>query len=90
VRLNVHKVANGSDDFLDLLGQLTGGGEDEGLGALDVVVNLLQGRDGEGGRLASSGLGLGDNVATLGDMSDKNRELWLVYKPSITGMMARC
>lgn len=40
VALNVHVVTKGDDDFLDLLGQLTGGGEDEGLGALDGHIQL--------------------------------------------------
>jgi hypothetical protein len=62
VALDGHEVADGDDDLLDLLGQLAGGGEDEGLAGLDGGVDLLQDGDGEGGGLASAGLGLGDDV----------------------------
>jgi hypothetical protein len=62
VALDVHEVANGNDDLLDLLGQLTGGSEDEGLALLDVGVDLLEDRDGEGSSLASTGLGLGNDI----------------------------
>jgi hypothetical protein len=51
---NVHEVTDGDDNLLDLLGQLAGGGEDERLAGLDVVVNLLESRDGEGSRLAGT------------------------------------
>lgn len=62
--LNVHEVADGDDDLLDLLGQLAGGGEDEGLALLDVGVDLLQDRDGEGGGLSGTGLSLGNDIVT--------------------------
>jgi hypothetical protein len=62
VALDGHEVADGDDDLLDLLGQLAGGGEDEGLAGLDGGVDLLQDGDGEGGGLAGAGLGLGDDV----------------------------
>lgn len=60
--LNVHEVTNSDNDLLDLLGQLTSGGEDEGLALLQVGVDLLQDRDREGGSLAGARLGLSDNI----------------------------
>lgn len=62
VALDLHEVADGDNDLLDLLGKLTGGSEDEGLASLDIRVDLLEDRDGEGGGLAGTGLSLGDNV----------------------------
>jgi hypothetical protein len=60
--LDVHEVADSDNDLLDLLGQLAGGCKDESLARLQVGVNLLKGGDGEGGSLAGTGLGLGDNI----------------------------
>lgn len=60
--LNAHEVTNGNNDFLDLLGQLTGRSKDQGLASLEVGVNLLESRDGEGGSFASSRLSLGNNI----------------------------
>lgn len=62
--LNLHKVANGDNDLLNLLGQLTGRRKDKSLALLDGGVDLLEDRDGEGGSLASTGLGLGNNIVT--------------------------
>lgn len=62
VALNVHEVTDGDDDLLDLLSQLTGGSEDQGLALLQAGVDLLEDRDGEGGGLAGTRLGLSDNV----------------------------
>lgn len=62
VALDVHEVTDGDDDLLDLLSQLTGRGEDEGLAGLQVGVDLLQDRDGEGGGLAGTRLGLGNDI----------------------------
>jgi hypothetical protein len=64
VALDVHEVADGDNDLLNLLSQLTGGGQDEGLALLDIGVDLLENRDREGGGLASTGLGLGDDIVT--------------------------
>jgi len=64
VALNVHEVTDGDNDLLDLLGQLTGWGEDKGLALLDVWVQLLEDRDGEGGSLSGTRLGLGNNIVT--------------------------
>ena len=60
--LDIHEVPNGDDDFLDLLGQFTGGGEDQSLALLDVGVKLLENRDRESSSLSRSGLGLGNNI----------------------------
>ena len=62
VALDLHEVADGNNDLLDLLGKLTGGSEDKGLASLDGGVDLLEDRDGEGGGLAGTGLGLSDNI----------------------------
>lgn len=62
VALDVHEVTNGDNDLLDLLSELTGGGEDQRLAGLDIGVDLLESRDGEGSRLTGTGLGLGDNI----------------------------
>jgi hypothetical protein len=62
VALDVHEVTDGDNDLLDLLSELTGGGEDKRLAGLDVGVDLLEGRDGEGSRLTGTGLGLRDNI----------------------------
>ena len=70
VALDLHEVADGHDDLLDLLGQLTGGSEDQSLAGLDVGVDLLEGGDGEGGGLASTGLGLSDDIAAADDGHD--------------------
>lgn len=66
--LDAHEVTDGNNNLLDLLGQLTGGGEDQGLAGLDVGVDLLEGRDGESGSLARTGLGLSDHI-TACDLS---------------------
>jgi hypothetical protein len=60
--INVHVVTNGNDNLLDLLGKFTSGSQDEGLALLEVLVDLLEDRDREGGSLASAGLGLGNDI----------------------------
>lgn len=67
VALNVHEVTNGNDDLLDLLSQLAGGGKNQGLALLDSRVDLLENGNGEGSSLASTGLGLGDDIVALDD-----------------------
>lgn len=62
--INVHEVADGNDNLLNLLRKLAGGRKDEGLALLDLGVNILENRDGESGSLASARLGLGNNIAT--------------------------
>jgi hypothetical protein len=68
--LDVHEVTDGDNDLLDLLGQLTGGGEDESLALLDRGVDLLENGNGEGSRLASTRLGLGNDIVVLDDRHD--------------------
>ena len=63
---------NGGDDLLDLQGQLSGGGQDQSLGGLEILINVLQSRDGEGGGLTGTRLGLSQNVLTLGDWQDSS------------------
>jgi hypothetical protein len=70
VALNLHEVADGNNDLLDLLGKLTGGSEDEGLASLDGGIDLLEDRDREGGGLAGTGLGLSNNIVALDDGHD--------------------
>jgi hypothetical protein len=65
VGIDVHEVADSNNDLLDLLRKLTSGGKDESLALLELRVDVLENGDGEGGSLASTGLGLGDNVATF-------------------------
>jgi hypothetical protein len=62
VALDVHEVTNGDDDLLDLLGQLTGGSKNESLAGLDGGVDLLEDGDRESSGLASTRLGLSDNI----------------------------
>lgn len=64
VALNVHEIADSNDDLLDLLRQLTGGGEDKSLARLQVRVDLLQDGDREGSRLSGTGLGLRNDIVT--------------------------
>lgn len=68
VALDVHEVADGNNDLLDLLGQLASGGEDQGLALLDVGVKLLEDRDREGCGLSCTGLGLSNNIMTCRGM----------------------
>jgi hypothetical protein len=62
--LNVHEVANGDDNLLDLLSQFTSWSKDEGLALLDARVDLLQNTDGEGGGLSGTGLSLGNDIVS--------------------------
>jgi len=54
VALNVHEVTDSDNNLLDLLGQLAGRGENERLAGLDVVIQLLEDGDGEGGRFTGT------------------------------------
>ena len=67
---DVHVVAEGDDDLLDLLCELTRRSENERLGALDRKVELLQDRDGKSRCFAGTRLGLGDNVVAFDDGHD--------------------
>ena len=71
VAFNVHIVTESDDDLLDLLSELAGGCEDESLSALDREVEFLEDGDGEGCGLASTGLGLGDDIVALDDGDDR-------------------
>lgn len=62
--LDLHEVADGDDNLLDLLSQLTSWGKNQSLASLDVGVDLLKDGDGESGSLAGTGLGLSDNIVT--------------------------
>lgn len=68
--LDVHVVTDGDDDLLDLLSQLAGRGEDKSLALLERDVDRLENGDGESGGLASSRLGLGDNIVPGNDGHD--------------------
>lgn len=72
VALDVHEVTDGDDDLLDLLGQLTGGSENQSLAGLDAGVDLLEDRNGEGSGLAGTGLGLSNNIMACAFVS------WLI------------
>ena len=87
-----HKVADGNNNFLDLLGQFAGGSEDEGLAGLDVGIDFLKNGDREGGSLARSRLGLGNNVGPYVPNSVFTMAAYVSQesKPLMTGMMARC
>lgn len=67
VALNVHEVTDGDNDLLDLLGQLAGGGEDKSLAGLEGGVDLLENGDRESGSLASTGLGLSNDIVAFGE-----------------------
>ena len=54
VTLDVHEIADGDDDLLNLLGKLTGRCKNQSLASLDVGVKLLQDGDGEGRGLSSA------------------------------------
>lgn len=58
----LHEVTDGDDDLLDLLGQLTGRSDNQGLASLEVGVDLLEGGDGEGSGLSGTGLSLGNDI----------------------------
>lgn len=68
--LHVHIVAQCHDDTLNLGCQLSCWGKDERLGFTDGSVDDLEHTDGEGRGLTSTGLRLGDGVATLADLDD--------------------
>ena len=67
VTFNIHVVAEGNNNFLNLLSELTGRCEDESLGTPNREVELLEDGDGEGCGLAGTGLGLSDDIVTLDD-----------------------
>mmetsp|Transcript_43107 Transcript_43107/g.77520 ORF Transcript_43107/g.77520 Transcript_43107/m.77520 type:complete len:280 (-) Transcript_43107:428-1267(-) len=54
VHLKFHVVTEGDDDFLDLLGKLTGGGEDERLALTEFGIEFGEGSNCEGGGFTRS------------------------------------
>lgn len=70
VAVDLHVVAQRNDDLLDLLGEFTSGGEDEGLDVLVGWVDALKNGNGEGGSLSGTGLSLGNDVVALDDGHD--------------------
>ena len=54
VNRDVHVVAQSNDNLLDLLGELTSGGQDKGLALTELSVELGEGSDRKGGRLSGS------------------------------------
>ena len=70
VAFDVHVVTKCYYDFLDLLSQLASGSQDQGLACLDGDIEFLENGDAESSSLASSGLGLGNNVVTLYNGND--------------------
>lgn len=62
--VDLHKVADGNDDLLDLLSQLASWRKDQRLARLDIGVELLKNGDRECSSLSGAGLGLSNNVGT--------------------------
>ena len=71
VAFDVHVVAEGNDDLLNLLSRPGGRCEDENLCAFDREVELLEGGDGEGCGLASTRRSLSDGIVTLDNGEDR-------------------
>lgn len=67
VALNVHEVANSDNNLLNLLSKLTSGSQDQCLALLDRRVNFLENGNGESSRLASTRLGLGNDIVSFDD-----------------------
>jgi len=67
VTFYVHVVAESDDNLLDLLSKLTGRCEDESLGPFGGQVELLEDGYGESRGLASTGLGLSNDIVALDD-----------------------
>lgn len=62
--LNVHEVTDGNNNLLDLLRKLSGRRKDQSLASLELRVDLLEARDGESCSLASSRLGLCNDIGS--------------------------
>jgi hypothetical protein len=71
VAFDIHVVAESDDDLLNLLNALAGRREDKSLCTPDREVEFLKDRNGEGRNLASTGLGLSDDVVALDDRDDR-------------------
>ena len=68
--INLEVVSQSVCDFLDLVGQLTGGGQNQRLAVLASDIDALQHGNAKGCRLTGTGLGLCDGVAALDDGDD--------------------
>jgi hypothetical protein len=91
VTFNIHEIADGDDNLLDLLRQLTGRGEDQSLALLDIGIDLLEDRDGEGGSLSGTRLSLSNDVVAWNSLADDiDNGTRGMDSPLMTGMMARC
>ena len=92
VAVDLHVVTEGNDDLLNLLSELTSGGQDEGLDLLDGRVDSLQDGNGEGGSLSSTRLSLGNNVMAFYSVLDvlKINVAYSMNSPLMTGIIARC
>lgn len=70
MHIDLQVLSQADHDGLDLLGELSGGSEDQSLGSGGFGVDQLEDGDGEGSSLSGSGLGLSDGVLTLEDWED--------------------
>ena len=59
-----HEITNGDNDFLNLLGQLACRCKNQCLACLEIGVNFLEDRNGEGSGLSGSRLRLGNDIGT--------------------------
>ena len=69
--LDTHVIPECNDHFLDLLGELPSRSEDERLCALDGQIELLENGDGERRGLASTRLGLRNDIVPLDDRDNR-------------------
>ena len=75
--LDAHEVADSNDDLLNLLSQFTGGGKNERLALLHIGIDLLENGNGESSGLASTGLGLRNDIVTCRVLvSGKKKDRW--------------
>jgi hypothetical protein len=75
VGLGVEEVAQRDDHLLDLRGKFSRRSQNERLHMILGVVELLETSNGEGSRLSSSGLSLGDNVAATKNKTQKQEKI---------------
>ena len=59
-----HEITNSDNNFLNLLGQLACWRKNQCLACLEIWVNFLEDRNGEGSGLSSAGLRLGNDIGT--------------------------
>ena len=70
--VNRHEVADGDNDLLNLLSQLTSRRENQSLAGLDIGVQLLQDGDGECSSFSSTRLCLCDDVRPCNTVSESD------------------